>query len=114
MKTYREALLKMFKKIKLFVKENYKLLFDIFYFVLSIIAMINLKDQNKNLWLFVLVIVYMILHFLSGFIDSVKEVQHPKIRYTKKNENGDVIVEEEKLHQALIYLSILEDHIEGR
>lgn len=114
MKTYKEALLKMFKKIKLFAKENYKLLFDYFYFVLSIICVINLKDQNKKLWLFVLVVVYMILRFMFRFIDSVKEVQHPKIRYTKKNENGDVIVEEEKLHQALIYLSVLEDRIEGR
>lgn len=114
MKIYKEALLKMLKKIKLFVKENYKFLIDVFYFILLIIAVINLKDQNKNLWLIVLVVVYTILHLILLYFDSVKEVQHPKIRYTRKNENGDIIVEEEKLHQALIYLSILEDRIEGR
>ena len=114
MKTYQEALLKMFIKIKAFVKENYKLIFDYFYFVLSIIAILNAKDQNKKLWLFVLVITYMILRFLFRFINSVKEIKHPKIRYTKINESGDVIVEEEKLHQALIHLSILEDQLERR
>ena len=35
--------------------------------------------------------------------------QKPKERFTKKLENGDIVVEENKLQQAIVYLAYLED-----
>ena len=53
-----------------------------------------------------------LISFLTEKINKAKKYKFkPKKRFTKKNELGDISIEESRIHQAIIYLSILEDEI---
>lgn len=57
-------------------------------------------------------IILSVLIFLSDKIKKASKYKfRPKKRFTQKNEVGDISVDESRIHQAIIYLSILEDEI---
>lgn len=57
-------------------------------------------------------ILSILISFLKDKVSKASKYKYrPKERYTKKNEVGDISIDESKIHQAIIYLSILEDEI---
>ena len=57
-------------------------------------------------------IVLSIIAFLDDKIKKAKKYKYkPTKRFTQKNEVGDISIDENRMHQAIIYLSILEDEI---
>ena len=107
----KEAIKEMRFQIVAFVKENYRPLLELIFFIIASWGII-LSNNNKIFWLVILLFCYILLIILCKFIRTKREIQKPIKRFTKKNTNGDIFVEENRLPQALIYLSILEDQLE--
>ena len=108
-----EALKKMRSEIATFVKANYRSLLELNFFIASSLGIFLSNDRNKILWFVFLIFCFILLIGLCKFIRTKREIRKPIKRFTKRNKDGDIFVEEEKLHQALIYLCILEDQQEG-
>lgn len=106
-----------FKQIKReiveFASKNYRTIFEIWLFVQAMLGISLSNSQiSRIVWMISNVIAFVILIVATKFIKTVNELKRPIKRFTKKNANGDIFVEEDKLPQALIYLSILEDQLE--
>lgn len=106
------------------IKEELKEIFKVFekhivllsffvFFVVSITAAI--LDISKIISIVILSSSFFILSLLIFLNDKIKKAKKykfkPKERFTKKNEVGDISIDETRIHQAIIYLSILEDEI---
>lgn len=96
-----------------FLSKNYRILFEVWLFINGLlgIALVN-TEKERMIWIINFVFQFVLLLIFCKFFKTVKEVQRPIKRFTKKNANGDIFVEEDRLHQALIYLCILEDQLE--
>ena len=110
-----EIIKEIIEKIINFINKNAKAILSIIYLALVIISIIYCNDDNRMDFLKALIIIFIAFSMLCIFdteIKKKKKQKHiPKQRYTKKNENGDIYVEENKLNQAIILLSILEDDL---
>ena len=107
-----EAFKKMKSEIVVFIKENYRSLLELIFFIISTWGIILSNSNNKIVWSIILFFCYVLLIGSCKFIKTKNEIKKPIKRFTKKNMNGNIFVEEDRLPQALIYLSILEDQLE--
>lgn len=98
-----------------FIQSKLNEILIIIYFIFSLIAIIYFENSTKKNWIIFLVLLFitfvLVSFFHNKFIEKKKEKFKPKERFTKKHNNGDITIEESKLNQAIIYLSILEDEI---
>ena len=87
----------------------------LFFFFFSISILVVLSDFSKTTSIIVLTISFLFLGILIFLNDKFKKVKKykykPAKRFTQKNEVGDISIDESRIHQAIIYLSILEDEI---
>ena len=113
MSKYRQALKQMNSEVISFLSKEYRTVFEIWLFVQAMLG-ISLSDSQASriIWIISTIIVFIILIVSTKFIKTVNELKKPIKRFTKRNSNGDIFVEEDRLHQALIYLYILEDQLE--
>lgn len=95
------------------VKKNVKDLLLFVYFVYSVVSVVFCSDALRMKWIIADVCLFVAVFLLMKYIDYSRKLnridQKPKERYTKKLENGDIVVEENRLQQAIIYLAYLED-----
>lgn len=86
----------------------------IIFFVFSLLAILY-RDINMTKWIIAIIVLFAITELLSYIHNELKEKEEmkytPKERFTKKSYSGDISVDKNKLHQAIIYLSLLEDKI---
>jgi hypothetical protein len=108
---------KMMNDLNKMIKRRVKEILAFVYFVFSFVSVYFCNDELRTKFLIALVCLFVAVFLLIKFfeyIDREKEVEQlPKKRYTIKSKNGDVSVDSHELHQALVYLSILEDKIWG-
>lgn len=98
------------------IDQYFSFIMRIIFFVFSLLALIY-RDINEIKWIIVLVLLFIMTELLSYIHNKLKEKEEvkymPKERFTKKSYSGDISINENKLHQAIIYLSLLEDKIWG-
>ena len=113
MNKYKQALKQMKTELMNFLDKEYRMIFEIWLFVQAILG-ISLSDSqiSRIIWMISTIVAFIVLIIATKFIKTVNELKRPMKRFTKKNANGDIFVEEDRLHQALIYLCILEDQLE--
>lgn len=108
----------LFLKVIKTINENIKILASFVYLFCVIITIMYCTDENRFTYLWVLIVIFIALLMVCIFDTKIKEkekqIKMPKERFTKKNENGDIIIKENKLNQAIIFLSSLEDDLYGR
>ena len=111
---------KTLKIIKEEIKEIVKILkkyivflsFFIFFAISILIAIFSISKIISLIILSSSFFVLSLLIFLNDKIQKAKKYKfRPKERFTKKNDVGDISIDENKIHQAIIYLSLLEDEI---
>lgn len=113
MNKYKQAFKQMISEVVNFFSKEYRTVFEIWLFVQAMLG-ISLSDSqtSRTIWIISTIIAFIVLIIATKFIKTVNELKRPIKRFTKKNANGDIFVEEDRLHQALIYLCILEDQLE--
>lgn len=113
MNKYKQALKQMKTELMNFLDKEYRMIFEIWLFVQAILG-ISLSDSqiSRIIWIISTIVAFIVLIIATKFIKTVNELKRPIKRFTKRNSNGDIFVEEDRLHQALIYLCILEDQLE--
>lgn len=89
-----------------------------FYLTLFLILSINsLYILNKTFAILSLIVFYIFVFVFFKIKQISKRIKAEEIRnqkrFTNKNEKGDIWIKPERLNQAIIYLSILEDSQEG-
>lgn len=98
------------------VKKNVKDLLLFVYFACSIASVAFCSADLRLKWIIgnicTFVAVFLLIKYIEYSRRLNKDDHRPKERYTKKLSNGDIVVEDAKLHQAIVYLSILEDENE--
>lgn len=113
MNKYKQALSQMKSELIIFLSKEYRTVFEIWLFVQAMLGISLSNSQiSRIVWMISNVVAFVILIIATKFIKTVNELKRPVKRFTKKNVNGDIFVEEDRLHQALIYLCILEDQLE--
>ena len=90
----------------------FRIILEAWLFVNAILGITLSNDQSRITWLISVFISFLVLIVITKLHKTLQEIEKPLKRYTRKNKDGDIIIDEEKLHQALIYLSILEDRLE--
>ena len=109
----KELILKTLKMID----ENLKAICSLVYLFFVIISILYCNDENRFTYLWVMILIFVAFSLVCIFDTKINEKERkdkmPKERYTKKNENGDISIEESKLNQAMIFLSLLEDDLYG-
>lgn len=94
--------------------KNYVLFYLTCFLILSIICLYN-PDKKFAIFSLILFYVFVFIYFqLKKIAKRIKaeELRNAK-RFTNKNSKGDIWINPERLNQAIIYLSILEDSQEG-
>ena len=95
------------------VKKHMQDLLLLLYFADSIVSIIFCDDELRVKWIIATVCCFMAVILVMKGVEYSRKLnridQKPKERYTKKLENGDIVVEESKLQQAIVYLAYLED-----
>lgn len=95
------------------VEKHAKDLLLLLYLADSIASIIFCDDELRVKWIIANICCFMAVIFVMKGIEYSKKLnridQKPKERFTKKLENGDIVVEENKLQQAIVYLAYLED-----
>ena len=95
------------------VKKHMQDLLLLLYFADSIVSIIFCDDELRVKWIIANVCCLMAVILVMKGVEYSRKLnridQKPKERYTKKLENGDIVVEESKLQQAIVYLAYLED-----
>ena len=96
--------------------KHFGFIMRIIFFVFSLLAILY-RDISMIKWIIAIIILFIITELFSYVHKELKEKEEmkytPKERFTKKTISGDISVNENKLHQAIIYLSLLEDKIWG-
>lgn len=107
-------IMKMLNDIIDLINRNLKLILKVLYYVISIIAIYNVK-YGVTKWAIGLTLIFLICLFVAYahnyVIEEKKKKFTPKERFTIKLANGDIYIKKEKLHQAIIFLSIIEDEM---
>ena len=113
MNKYKLAIKQIISEIKIFVNKEYRLLLEIWLFINGLLGVVLVNNEKqKMVWVITITVQFILLLSSCKFIKTVKEIQKPIKRFTKKTKDGNIFVEENRLPQALIYLSILEDQLE--
>lgn len=112
MNKYKQAIGQMKSEIISFLSKEYRTVLEIWLFVQAILGISLSNNQSRIVWMISNVIAFVILIIATKFIKTVNELKRPTKRFTKKTKDGNIFVEENRLPQALIYLSILEDQLE--
>lgn len=113
MNNYNEAIKQMKCEIINFASKEYRTILEIWLFIQAMLGVsLSNSQTSRILWIISNVVAFILLMIMTKFIKTVNEIKRPIKRFTKKTKEGDIFVEEERLHQALIYLSVLEDQLE--
>lgn len=85
-------------------------------FVICFIASLLTVKVERFIMITMLYVVSFIVLFVHKIIHKAIEDQIKKDykRFTKKKSNGDIYIEEDRLNQAIIFMSILEDEYEKK
>ena len=85
------------------------------FFSFVIISLLFYENASKKEWITAIVLFFIvseIFAYIYNEFEKKKKIRNmPKKRFTIKSLNGDIGIEESRLRQAIIYLSILEDEI---
>lgn len=114
MNKYKQALSQMKSELIIFLSKEYRTVFEIWLFVQAMLGISLSNSQSRIVWMISNVVAFIALIIATKFIKTVNELKRPMKRFTKKTKDGNIFVEEDRLPQALIYLSILEDQLEDR
>lgn len=112
MNKYKQAFKQMISEVTSFLSKEYRTVFEIWLFTQAMLGITLSNDQSRFIWIISNVIAFVVLIIATKLVKTVNELKRPMKRFTKKTANGDIFVEEDRLPQALIYLSILEDQLE--
>jgi hypothetical protein len=102
------------REIEEFLYKYFRTILEVWLFTNAVLGITLTNNQSRIVWLISVFVSFLILIVLTKMHKTLQEIEKPIKRFTRKNKDGDVIVDKERLHQALIYLSILEDQIEGK
>lgn len=95
--------------------KNYVYFYLTLFLVLSILS---LFDSDKGTAILFLILFYVFVFAFFQIKQITKRIKAEEIkgtkRFTNKNDKGDIWISPQRLNQAIIYLSILEDELEGR
>lgn len=88
----------------------------VYMLVITAVGIIAKQCEGNNIeWIFAMIcafLCFMILYFIKEEIKKIDSTQYkPKERFTHKDSEGNVTVSSDKIKQALIYLSIIEDSL---
>lgn len=85
-------------------------------FVICFIASLLAAKAERFVMITILYVVSFIVLFMHKIIHKAIEDQIKKDykRFTKKKSNGDIYIEEDRLNQAIIFMSVLEDEYEKK
>lgn len=105
-----------FLKIVELIKKERNLILDLVFLSMVIISIVFVSNETRMQWIFGIVSLYVIIRFLKYIYNSFESENKfiPKQRYTKKDAYGNIYIDEDKIHQAIIYLSYLEDNQDER
>ena len=102
------------REIEEFLYKYFRTILELWLFINAVLGITLTNNQSRITWIILVFISFLILIVITKMHKTLQEIERPLKRFTRKNKDGDVIVDKERLHQALIYLSILEDQIEGK
>lgn len=115
MKMIIEIIIDALKIALKWLEKHLRTILYFLYFVFSIISIVFFENSTKKQWVIGLTILFfgiVVLDYIQKELNKKKQLKlKPKERYTIKSSNGDVSIKENRLNQAIIYLSILEDEI---
>lgn len=114
MNKYKQALIQMRLELINFLSKEYRTIFEIWLFVQAMLGISLSNNQSRIIWMILNIVAFTVLIIATKFIKTVNELKRPMKRFTKKTKDGNIFVEEDRLPQALIYLSILEDQLEDQ
>jgi len=101
------------KEIIRIVKKQIVFLTFFFFFLVSMLVVIF--GLSKIVSIIIITSSFFILGSIAFLSDKFKRAKKykfkPKKRFTQKNELGDIYIDESQIHQAIIYLSLVEDEI---
>lgn len=85
-------------------------------FIACFIASLLAAKVERFIMITILYVVSFIVLFMHKIIHKAIEDQIKKDykRFTKKKSNGDIYIEEDRLNQAIIFMSVLEDEYEKK
>lgn len=85
-------------------------------FVICFISSLLAARSECFMMIIILYVTLFIVLFMHKVIHKAIEDQIKKDyrRFTKKKSNGDIYIEEDRLNQAIIFMSILEDEYEKK
>lgn len=109
---YWMAFRRIRKEIEGFLYKHFRIILETWLFVNAVLGITLTNNQSRITWLISVFISFLVLIGITKMHKTLKEIERPLKRYTRRNKEGDVIVDEERIHQALIFLSILEDQLE--
>ena len=85
-------------------------------FIICFIASLLAAKAEYFMMLTILYVVSFVVLFMHKIIHKAIDDQIKKDykRFTKKKSNGDIYIEEDRLNQAIIFMSVLEDEYEKK
>lgn len=88
---------------------------EIIFVICFIVSLLTVKAEHFIMIIILYVALFIIL-FMHKIIHKAIEDQIKKDykRFTKKKSNGDIYIEEDRLNQAIIFMSVLEDEYEKK
>lgn len=113
MKKIKKAINVCLLKIKKWFNKNDAILYM---FIMTLIGITAKYCEGNNLkWLIALVCAFFCFVILFAVSKEIRKINNEnyriKGRYTHKDLDGNIYVDEDKIKQAIIYLSLLEDSL---